>query len=158
MTRAEFDPTADLDAEMRNALDEGLGCSSADDEALLARVKARVLSAIGAQGDPQHRTVRAAEGRWLEVGPGIARKLLWTDASTESWMLRLAPGAVVRGHLHPADEECVVLEGSLRIGSDLVLGQGDYHVAASGSVHEDVTTETGALLYIRGAPAGGVPR
>lgn len=73
-------------------------------------------------------------------------------------MLRLAPGAVVRGHLHPADEECVVLEGSLRIGSDLVLGQGDYHVAASGSVHEDVTTETGALLYIRGAPAGGVPR
>ncbi|MCE3272322.1 MAG: hypothetical protein K0S57_2719 [Ramlibacter sp.] len=152
MTRPKFGPAGDLDAETRKALDDGLGCSSAADEALLARVKARVLSAIGAQADPQHRTVRASEGRWQVIGPGVERKLLWVSDSVESWMLRLAPGAVVPAHLHATDEECVVIEGSLRIGTSLLLRAGDFHVASHGSMHDAVTTDDGAVVYIRGAP------
>ena len=152
MTREQFGPAGDLDPELREELDERLGCTHPGDEALLARVRARVMRSIQAESGTLHRTVRAAEGDWRTVGPGIERKLLWSSGSMDSWMLRLAPGASVPGHLHSTDEECVVLEGSLRIGTDLVLRQGDFHVAASGSMHEEVTTETGALLYLRGAP------
>lgn len=157
MTHEPCEADRDLDAEMRQALDERLGCSHHDDDALLARVKARVLQSIAAEGDVQHRTVRAADGDWREVAPGVERKLLWTGGPTESWMVRLAPGAVARAHLHPMDEECVVLEGSLRIGAGLLLLKGDFHVAASGSMHDTVTTDTGALIYIRGAPKEALP-
>lgn len=149
--------SGELDAELRKELDERLGCSDPGDEALLARVKARVMRSIQAESDAHHRTVRAEEGLWRTIAPGVERKLLWVSGTAESSMVRLAPGAMVGGHLHPADEECVVLEGSLRIGPDLVLRQGDFHVAASGSMHEVVTTDTGALLYIRGALKAVVP-
>ena len=157
MTQDPFGPGSESDAELRKELDERLGCSDPGDEALLARVKARVMRSIQAETGAQHRTVRAEEGLWRNIGPGVERKLLWVSGGMESWMVRLAPGAMVGGHLHPTDEECVVLEGSLRIGTDLLLRQGDFHVAASGSSHESVTTETGALLYLRGAPKEDVP-
>lgn len=50
----------------------------------------------------------------------------------------------------------MVLEGSLRIGDDLVLHAGDFHVGRQGSMHAAASTETGALVYLRGArePAG----
>jgi quercetin dioxygenase-like cupin family protein len=152
MTEPKFGPAGELDAGLRKELDERLGCTDPDDEALLARVKARVMRSIQAESDAQHRTVRAEEGAWRIIGPGVERKLLWSNGSMESWMVRLAPGAIVRGHLHSHDEECVVLAGSLRIGPHLLLRQGDFHVAATGSMHESVTTETGALVYLRGAP------
>lgn len=158
MTHEKCGPEGDLDAELRQALDERLGCGKHDDEALLARVKARVFRSIEAEGGVQHRTVRAADGHWQEVCPGVTRKLLWTDASTQSSMVRLAPGAVVRAHFHPMDEECVVLEGSLRIGAGLLLREGDFHVAAGGSMHEEVTSDTGALIYLRGVPKEAVRR
>jgi anti-sigma factor ChrR (cupin superfamily) len=148
MMQDSFDPAEDPDGAWRKTLDEVQGCSRHDDDAVLARVKARVMRSIGAG----QRTVRAAQGQWSEIGPGIERKWLWNDGATESWMVRLAPGAVVRAPLHAAVEECVVLQGSLRIGAGLVLHQGDFHVAASGTLHEAVSTDTGALLYIRGAP------
>lgn len=155
MTPDRFEPPDDLDADLRKQLDERLGSTRSDDEALLARVKARVMRSI--QADAQHRTVRAEEGFWRTIGPGIQRKVLWIDEATESCMVRLAPGARVHEHLHPMDEECVVLEGSLRIGADLLLRPGDFHVAARGSMHEPVTTETGALIYLRGARKEDVP-
>ncbi|MEJ5992327.1 cupin domain-containing protein [Ramlibacter sp. PS3R-8] len=157
MTQEKSGPDDDLGADMRRALDRRLGCSAVGDEALLARVKARVLLEIAAEGHAQHRTVRAADGGWREVAPGVERKLLWTSGSAESYMVRLAPGAVACAHLHPMDEECVVLEGSLRIGASLLLQKGDFHVAASGSMHDAVTTDTGALIYIRGAPKEALP-
>ena len=157
MIRPKLGPAGDLDAETRKALDDGLGCASPDDEALLARVKARVLRAIGAGQEPGHRTVRASEGRWQAVGPGVERKMLWARDSVESCMLRLAPGAVVPAHLHPTDEECVVIQGSVRIGSALVLREGDFHVAAHGSMHDAVTTDEGAVVYLRGAPRASRP-
>lgn len=157
MTRKSFGPAGDMDAELRKAIDERLGCSDHDDDALLARVRTRVLRAIGAQGDPRHRTVRAVEGRWQVIGPGVERKLLWVTDSVESWMLRLAPGAVVPAHLHATDEECVVIEGSLRIGTSLLLRAGDFHVASHGSTHDEVTTDEGAVVYIRGAPRACLP-
>ncbi len=64
--------------------------------------------------------------------------------------MRFAPGASVARHMHRADEECVVLEGSVRIG-DLLLHAGDFHLGREGSEHPLATTDTGAVFYLRGA-------
>lgn len=142
-----------MDGALREALEARLGIRREDDEALIARVRQRVSAAIRAQapGPPAHHTVRAADAGWQEVAPGVARKMLWTAPGAESCLLRLAPGASVPAHAHPADEECVVLEGSLCIG-ELVLQAGDFHVAPGGSSHAATTTATGAVVYLRGAP------
>jgi hypothetical protein len=136
-----------LDPELRRALAERLGPADAQ---LIAGVKARVLEAVRSQG-PLLRTVPFAAKGWETLAPGVERKVLWTSATAQSCMMRLAPGACVSGHAHPIDEECVVLEGTLRIGQDIVLHAGDFHMGRKGSVHGDATTETGALVYLRGA-------
>ena len=51
-------------------------------------------------------------------------------------------------HRHATDEECLVLEGSVNIGGH-VLNKGDFHIMDSGSFHTDVTTESGAVLYLK---------
>jgi quercetin dioxygenase-like cupin family protein len=140
-------PAAALDPELRALMQLELEPSSPADDALLARVKARVLRAI----TPAFATVQPATGQWETIAPGVERKMLWVSGDAQSCMVRLAPGAVVAGHAHAIDEECVVLSGTLRIGDSLLLHEGDFHVAAQGSTHAKASTETGALVYLRGA-------
>ena len=127
------------------------GEEGAGDDALVARVHTRVMGEIRSARQAQYRTVRAVEGGWEELAPGVLRKMLLVTADAQSCLVRLAPGAQVPAHTHPVDEECVVLEGSVRIGADLVLGQGDFHVGRAGSVHGMTSSESGALVYLRGA-------
>lgn len=144
-----------LDPDIRSALDARLGASSeadeADeaDEALLSRVKARVFGAICGEQPGPYRTVRSGEG-WEKVAPGVERKVLWRSGGAKSCMLRFAPGAQVAPHLHAHDEECVVLEGTVRIGN-IVLQPGDFHGGRQGSMHELSTTDTGAVVFLRDA-------
>ncbi|RYG10146.1 MAG: cupin domain-containing protein [Burkholderiales bacterium] len=56
----------------------------------------------------------------------------------------------IPSHRHSRDEECVVLQGALRIGSQLVVAAGGYHVARAGVLHAPITTEEGALIFLRG--------
>jgi quercetin dioxygenase-like cupin family protein len=148
VTRRGGPDRSGLDPSVRRALDAGL----AADDALIARVKARVMAAIREEPSPLLVTSRAAEGAWARVGPGLERKVLWATPAAVSAMWRLAPGASLPPHLHAADEECVVLEGSVRIGADLLLRAGDFHVAPQGSRHEATATETGAVVFLRCAP------
>lgn len=143
-------PAPALDAGLRARLDGRLALPAAQEEALLARVKARVMAQVGRESRPFH-TVPAADASWDTIAPGVERKLLWASGAAQSCLLRLAPGASVDGHSHAMDEECIVLEGSLRIGADLLLHAGDFHVAPEGSAHQRAFTETGALVYLRGA-------
>ncbi|MDB5947660.1 MAG: hypothetical protein JWQ33_2686 [Ramlibacter sp.] len=141
----------DLQGDIRGLLDGALCPQRPGDEALLARVKEKVLTAVTGKTDALHSTVRADAGAWEALSPGVERKLLWESGDTVSCMLRLAPGATVAAHGHLLDEECVVLEGSVRIGSNLVLRVGDFHVAVQGVAHDETSTETGAVVYLRGA-------
>ncbi len=102
--------------------------------------------------EPPMRTIRAGGGAWQAYAPGIAKKPLHIDpeAGMQSFLLRLDPGAVADAHDHPADEECLVLEGELVIG-DLVLRAGDYHLAPKGVPHKALEAPTGALLFVRAA-------
>lgn len=92
----------------------------------------------------------AADEGWLEIAPGIDKKLLWSDGREVSSYYRFAPGAHIAGHPHPRDEECMMLDGELFIG-DVLLKAGDYQRAPAGSRHGEVFSDCGALFYVRGA-------
>ncbi|MEO8754814.1 MAG: cupin domain-containing protein [Casimicrobiaceae bacterium] len=128
------------------------------------RMRSRLLARIAAERGASHvesaapapslpsafltlRTSGDGEG-WVELLPKAHAKLLFTDGTAESYMIRLEPGAWAPAHDHPADEECLVLEGTLWQG-DVFLQAGDFHVARPGMRHGDLRSETGALVFIR---------
>jgi quercetin dioxygenase-like cupin family protein len=151
-------PDADLPAPLMAALAEAMKPASAS-YAVTGRVHARLLDKV--RGDPNAAaaqliadafiTLRGStapgEG-WVELLPKAHARLLFTDGEAESYVIRLEPGAWAPAHDHPADEECLVLEGSLWQG-DVYLKAGDFHVARPGMKHGDLRTETGALVFIR---------
>ena len=96
-------------------------------------------------------TIRASEGQWEVVADGVRKKHLFVDHEEgyESFLLKLAPGACIPAHPHSMTEECLMLEGEVSIG-DLRLSAGDYHVISAGTVHPELRTMTGGLLYVRG--------
>jgi quercetin dioxygenase-like cupin family protein len=103
-------------------------------------------------------TVKADEGEWKPFLPKIAIKVLRREADTLTYLLRLEPGAALLPHEHPQDEECIVLDGTARIG-DLTVRAGDYHCAPAGRPHGVIRSETGATLFLRGAiPSAGQVR
>ncbi len=100
--------------------------------------------------------IRASEGRWIESGiEGITMKLLHEieNSSVEaghkrySVLARLAKGARYPHHRHVGYEECLLLEGDLRL-NDLTLRAGDYITTPDGAEHFETYTENGCLLML----------
>lgn len=112
--------------------------------------KARQAAAFISKGI----TIRAGEGKWKEVFKGVLVKPLFSDKErgTDTFLMRLLPGAQVPRHSHAGAEQCLVLEGDVR-SNDLELRAGDYHCAPPDSVHESLETTNGALLLIVAARA-----
>ncbi len=102
-------------------------------------------------------TVRAAGGEWIALSPLVKLKVLRVDAraGNQTVLVRAEPGGSMPRHQHRHDEEFIVLEGECRIGK-LHLRAGDAHFAPAGSWHDEITTDTGVLVLVRGeypAPA-----
>lgn len=152
MKDAEPPDSSRLEPSVRRSLGERLAAADGADDAVIARVKARILRAINCGQQSRHDTVRASELEWETVAPGIERKLIHAAGAGYPSFWRLAPDTFVPTHFHDKDEECLVLEGSVRI-DDLLLHAGDFHLAHKGTSHQTVTTTTGAVLYVRGTPA-----
>lgn len=95
-------------------------------------------------------TVRADQGAWHELAPGVHRKDLHEDpvGGTRSFLLRFAAGARLDAHDHAGDEYCMMLEGDVRF-DDLELRAGDFHLAPRGTPHGPAISRAGALLYIQ---------
>jgi anti-sigma factor ChrR (cupin superfamily) len=96
--------------------------------------------------------VRAGEGRWLPTGDaGVSFKLLYEDKArgTFTTLVRMEAGAFIPAHRHLGVEQCLVIEGDLRAG-DIRMGAGDFNCSLPGSVHEELTTDAGALFLIVG--------
>ncbi len=156
--RARLASAAEKDPGVRAAIEEwearlsGLETDTsaiAPPEDLWRRVESRVSALI--PECTKARTVRAGQGEWVQRSPGVEKKTLFIDqeARTETYLLRLAPGASIPTHRHEKVEECLVVEGDVAHG-DLRLTAGDFHVVGPGQVHDVVRSENGAVLYIRG--------
>ncbi len=72
------------------------------------------------------------------------------DSEVASFLIRLDPGFYHEGHDHPVDEDCMILEGQCSL-SGIALEAGDFHFAPKGLPHRQTKSETGALLFVRGA-------
>jgi anti-sigma factor ChrR (cupin superfamily) len=117
---------------------------------LFDRVKAAI--AERAHELPGTTTIRADEGAWETLVPGVERKILWADRPNGrvTFLIRGRPGASFPAHPHHDDEECYVLEGDITFGP-LTLRAGDYHVAPRGTPHPKATTAGGCLLLMTAA-------
>lgn len=113
-------------------------------------VKRRLLERV-ADADTSHLTVQAHQGCWRPLLDGVQIKVLFEADGVLSYLLKLAPGACLPPHRHAIDEECLVLEGTLRVGSHTEVQAGGFHLAHRGALHPTVSTATGATIFLRGA-------
>ncbi len=113
-------------------------------------IKRRLLERV-ADGEDTHLTIDADEGEWQPFVDGVRIKVLHEHDGVLSYLLQLEPGARLPAHRHPIDEECIVLEGTLRVGSRIEIGPGGYHLAHQGALHATISTRTGATIFLRGA-------
>jgi quercetin dioxygenase-like cupin family protein len=115
-----------------------------------ASMHARILHRIQEAPPAGTFTIRAADMQWSNAGPGVEVKVLRKDQARndQTVLIRMQPGAVVVGHRHTQEEECLVLEGEIFIGN-YHLAAGDMHVASPGVIHDAIRAPHGALLMIR---------
>jgi anti-sigma factor ChrR (cupin superfamily) len=133
---------------LRTPRDAALSAQSAQ------AIKARLMQRIAAQ--PQMPAAAAPnvlsilrDDAWVNLSKKIQVKVLHDDGVTLSWLLKLLPGGRLPEHDHnDGAEECMILEGQLRInGEEFVCG--DYQIAHPGSVHFEVSSDLGALVFLK---------
>ena len=122
------------------------------------RLRRRILERARAETPEGTRTLRAHEGEWIEIRPFVEVRELRRDEASGMYtsLLRMRPGGIIPAHLHEREEECIVLEGEVEIGTHK-LAAGDVHIAAAGSWHEQVSTRKGVLVLLRGDDPRATP-
>ena len=116
-----------------------------------AHSRRRQLLERVADAEETHVTMRADDGHWLPYLDKVQIKTLHRSGDTLSYLLKLAPGGSVPAHRHRLDEESLVLQGSVRLGTHTELGLGAYHLAHQGTLHATFCSTDGALIFVRGA-------
>ena len=94
--------------------------------------------------------VRSGDGEWMRTpDAGVFVKVLFIDKDrdTVTTLVRMEPGASIPRHRHRGVEQCLVLEGDVRSGGHAMTA-GDFNCSLSGSVHDRLTTDGGALLFL----------
>ncbi|OQW75297.1 MAG: hypothetical protein BVN35_08795 [Proteobacteria bacterium ST_bin11] len=86
---------------------------------------------------------------WQEIAPGLWKKPLWQDGARESCFYRLEADTYYPAGVHQGEQEYMMLEGDLFI-DDRLLRAGDYQIAEAGSKHQEVYSDVGATLFVRG--------
>ena len=118
--------------------------------AQIRAIRRRLMERV-ADADTSHLTLPPGETGWQDWLPGVRIKVLREQGGVMSYLLALAPGASVPAHRHRLDEECLVLQGRLRVGHQLQLEAGGYHLAHQGALHGCLSSDEGALIFLRGA-------
>jgi anti-sigma factor ChrR (cupin superfamily) len=111
-----------------------------------AELRQRVMNPLSPR--PPH-LIQREEGEFIALFSGVAIKRLRMDEQTETSLWRLDPGAAIPGHKHHADEECLIVSGSIEYAGR-TLQAGDYLGALKDERQETITSIHGALLLIRG--------
>lgn len=108
------------------------------------RVKADLMRRIAVPASAASLILRAAEGRWRKILPGIEVKRLFVDPVTKTVtsLVRVAAGAVYPAHIHRGPEQLYVLDGEV-VFDDHTLTTGDYEVRSPDTRHSSATTAPG---------------
>jgi anti-sigma factor ChrR (cupin superfamily) len=116
-----------------------------------AALKQRILHSIAAPQASGSVVVKAASGDWVHLFAGVSIKALRIDTEqrTHTSLWRLEPGAVLPEHDHYAEEECLVVAGSVD-WSGATYVEGDYLLARPGFRHSEMRSTNGATLLLRG--------
>ena len=114
------------------------------------RMRAALMAKV-AKPEPTTHVLRAGQGEWMPLLPGIHIKTLRIDREkgTQTTLWRVDPGARVPPHPHSHEEECLVIEGSI-IQNGIEYLPGDYLLADPGEKHAPFDAPRGALFLIRG--------
>jgi anti-sigma factor ChrR (cupin superfamily) len=115
--------------------------------ALLGQIEARLDAR--AKLENLSRTLRANEGEWIALAPGVRFKELNRNEALGRWTILVdaQPGACFPPHEHAQDEEIYMISGDLSIG-DLELGPGDFHFSPAGSRHPENRSRAGCRCII----------
>ena len=115
-------------------------------KALQQRVTAQSRNSLGSE----FVLVSAEHDDWRPLLPGLKLKPLRVDpvGRTQTSLWKLDPGTVIPEHDHSAEEECLILDGSI-IWDDRIYSRGDYLLARPGGKHTHFVSPNGALLLIR---------
>lgn len=138
---------APLDPALTAALLEALTPVAPRDPALL---RARALAVAETPAEALLHIVRAPQGAWVPLLPGIALKALRLDEAggTQTSLWRLDADARIPAHDHTGEEECLVLAGSV-VFAGVEYVEGDYLLARPGLHHTEFVSPRGALLLLR---------
>ncbi len=115
-----------------------------------AGLRERVMK-IADDAPPENtETIRGESLQWHKVFPNVWAKVMKRDVANnlQIMLFRMEPGGIVPAHAHTLDEECLVLEGEVLVGSHPVR-KGDMHIARAGARHPNLWTRTGALVMVR---------
>ena len=114
------------------------------------RMRAALMAKVS-ESAPTTHVLRAEEGEWKPLLPGIHIKTLRIDRGqgTQTTLWRLEPGARVPPHPHSREEECLVITGSI-VQNGIEYLPGDYLLADVGEKHAPFDSPRGALFLIRG--------
>jgi quercetin dioxygenase-like cupin family protein len=114
------------------------------------RMRMRIMEGIQIQPHPHatYHTMTGDGGTWIDVDAKLEMKILHKDSRATSFLLRLKPEAKLPSHVHAADEECLVLEGELRLAEGVTLRAGDHHFAPNGLPHGPAESPSGTLLFL----------
>lgn len=118
-------------------------------------LKARLMNRVTRNAAPAAATpftfVHAATSDgWAATGvEGVEKRTLYEDplADRQTVLFRMAPGSSYPAHRHADVEECWVLSGDLSVG-EIVMHEGDYQRAESGSEHPVQSTMKGCTLLV----------
>lgn len=136
-----------LPADVLSALVQDVA-APAPDEALVARVRARVAARTALDGAAFAFVNIAAHEGWELLAAGVERKVLFDDGRNMSFLVRLAAGVALPPHEHDGPEECLVLAGDLWL-DDEHLAAGDYQLAQPGTRHSTIRSDHGCLVFAR---------
>ncbi len=158
--RRDFDAKLALDPMLRREVEAwqlrlaplalGGTAGAGPSDAVWDRIAAAIVPS--ATATPRSRTITSDSGIWRDIARGVEVKLLHIDRARgfRTMLIRMAPGGVLPAHPHTDDEECVLIEGEIFVGT-MRLGAGDWHLAPKGEMHPDITSPKGGLFYIRAA-------
>lgn len=93
---------------------------------------------------------RASDMAWEPLRRGVQIKPLYAEGDRISMLVQFEPGASVPAHGHGHGEECLMVAGDLFLG-DVLLREGDFQFAPSGTGHGELQSDVGCVLYFHGA-------